>query len=57
MSDERPYPQSLCHACVHLRDVKGARSYFLLCSEGRPPKYPPQPVRQCPCFVAKAPEP
>lgn len=53
---ERPFPQSVCHGCAHLRLVTAARSTFLQCGEGRPPKYPPQPVRRCP-FFAPAPPP
>lgn len=49
MSDA-PFSDSLCHRCAHLRRVEAARSSFLKCEDGRPPKYPPQPVRQCPFF-------
>ncbi|MEW5737937.1 MAG: hypothetical protein AB1938_03370 [Myxococcota bacterium] len=50
-----PFPDSLCHRCAHLRRVEGARSSFLQCGEGRPPKYPAQPVRACPYFEAAQP--
>jgi hypothetical protein len=48
-----PFPTSLCHACAHKRDVVAARSTFLRCAEGRPPKYPPQPVTRCPSFAPR----
>jgi hypothetical protein len=42
---------SLCESCKHLREVRTARSRFLLCqlSVTNPayPKYPPQPVVRC----------
>lgn len=47
---EAPFPDSTCHRCAHLRVVGAARSTFLRCEEGRPPKYPAQPVRTCPFF-------
>ena len=53
---ERPFPESRCHGCAHGRVVTAARSSFLLCEDGRPPKYPPQPVGRCP-FFAPAPPP
>ena len=49
-----PFPTSLCHGCVHKRDVKSARSWFLRCVELET-KYAPQPVRACPLFEASAP--
>ncbi|HLL25345.1 MAG TPA: hypothetical protein VK427_24585 [Kofleriaceae bacterium] len=49
-----PFPQSLCHRCVHVKRVESARgSVFLMCQEPTLPKYLPQPVRVCACFVAK----
>ena len=34
MSDEPPFPESLCHRCVHLRVVRSGRgSTFLMCQE------------------------
>jgi hypothetical protein len=42
---------SLCVTCQFKRDIRTARSCFLLCqlSNSNPAfaKYPPQPVRQC----------
>ena len=42
---------SLCETCQNMREVRTARSRFLLCelSVTNPgfPKYPPQPVIQC----------
>jgi hypothetical protein len=50
-SDE-PFPDSLCHRCVHLRVIEsGKGSRFLMCREPSLPKYPPQPVTQCPRFT------
>jgi hypothetical protein len=43
---------SLCHRCMHKRDVKAARSWFLLCLKAQT-KYVPQPVRTCPLFEPK----
>jgi hypothetical protein len=43
-----PFPESLCHRCVHLRVVDSAKgSTFLMCQEPSLPKYGPQPVRTC----------
>lgn len=53
MPDELPFPESRCHACAHKRDVKTARSHFLMCTQGTPPKYPPQPVRACAYFTPR----
>jgi len=58
-SEERPaaplpFPTSLCHRCTALRLVTGKNSTFLQCS-ALPQKYPPQPVRSCAAFAAKAP--
>jgi hypothetical protein len=45
------YPGSLCHECVHKKDVTTKHSSFLLCL-AKPDKYPPQPVLQCADFSA-----
>ena len=50
-SDE-PFPESLCHRCEAVKQVKGANSVFLMCT-ALPVKYPRQPVRQCPAFRLK----
>jgi hypothetical protein len=46
--------QSLCESCRNLREVRTARSRFLLCelsvTNADYPKYPPQPVMQCDGF-------
>lgn len=50
-----PFPESLCHRCVHLRLVtSGKGSTFLMCQEPSLPKYPPQPVRACPKFSPRS---
>jgi hypothetical protein len=49
-----PFPESLCHRCVHLRMVQGARSAFLRCDAPALPKYPRQPVLDCPAFTRLA---
>jgi hypothetical protein len=58
VSDEsapaRPFPTSLCHQCVHKRDVQTARSWFLRCVKLEM-KYAPQPVRACAMFEAAPP--
>lgn len=51
-----PFQESLCHRCRHLRLVKTERSTFLRCAV-LPNKYPPQPVRSCPLFEQKQPDP
>ena len=42
---------SLCETCGNVREVRTARSRFLLCGLSLPdaayPKYPPQPVVRC----------
>jgi hypothetical protein len=49
-----PFPTSQCHGCLHLRRVDSGRgSTFLRCLEPSRPKYPPQPVRDCPVFTPK----
>jgi hypothetical protein len=51
-----PFPDALCHRCVHLRLVtSGKGSQFLMCQEPTLPKYPPQPVRACSRFSANTP--
>jgi hypothetical protein len=44
-------PPSLCESCANVREVRTARSRFLLCelslADADYPKYPPQPVVQC----------
>jgi hypothetical protein len=50
VSDELPYPESICHACgAPPRYVKTASSTFILCPL-LPDKYPRQPVLTCPLF-------
>ena len=49
---DEPFPESMCHRCVHLRVIKsGKGSVFLMCQEPSLPKYPPQPVRLCRLFT------
>jgi hypothetical protein len=56
MTDAPPFPDSLCHRCVHLRLVRsGKGSTFLMCQEPSLPKYTAQPVRVCRGFLAAAP--
>jgi hypothetical protein len=42
---------SLCESCKNMREVRTARSRFLLCelsvTNAAYPKYPPQPVVRC----------
>ena len=42
---------SLCETCGNVREVRTARSRFLLCglslTDAACPKYPPQPVVRC----------
>ncbi len=49
--------QSLCESCRNLREIRTARSRFLLCelsvTNADYPKYPPQPVVQCEGFQSK----
>lgn len=48
---------SLCESCRNMREVRTARSRFLLCglsgTHADYPKYPPQPVVHCDGFQAK----
>jgi hypothetical protein len=48
-----PFPDSLCHRCVHVRIVRSERSAYVLCREPTLPKYASQPIRACPAFTAK----
>jgi hypothetical protein len=45
---------SLCETCENMREVRTARSRFLLCglsvTDPAYPKYPPQPVVRCDGF-------
>jgi hypothetical protein len=55
MTDALPFPESLCHRCVHLRLVRsGKGSTFLMCQEPSLPKYTAQPVRVCRGFATLA---
>ena len=44
-------PVLICESCANVREVRTARSRFLLCGLARTnaayPKYPPQPVVRC----------
>jgi hypothetical protein len=48
---EQTMTPSLCESCKHVREVRTARSRFLLCqlsaTNAEYPKYPPQPVVRC----------
>ena len=48
---------SLCESCRHLREVRTARSRFLLCelslTNDNYPKYPSQPVVRCVGYAAQ----
>lgn len=48
---------SLCETCKNLREVRTARSRFLLCelssNNAAYPKYPPQPVVRCNGYHAR----
>ena len=50
---------SLCETCRHLREVRTARSRFLLCelslTNAGFAKYPPQPVVRCSGYEALKP--
>ena len=43
--------KSLCETCQNMREVRTARSRFLLCElsvvDDAYPKYPPQPIVRC----------
>jgi hypothetical protein len=49
--------QSLCETCRNVREVRTARSRFLLCelsvTNDAYPKYPPQPVVRCDGYQCK----
>ena len=52
-----PFPESLCHSCAAPpRYVRSARSVFILCPL-LPDKYPRQPVRACPLYRPRDPDP
>jgi hypothetical protein len=53
MSDELPFPQSLCHRCVNLRLVRTKTSTFLMCLHPELPKYPRQPIVSCRGFAPR----
>ena len=56
MTDELPFPESLCHRCRHLRIVRSAKgSCFLMGQEPSLPKYTAQPVRACRGFAPPGP--
>ena len=48
---------SLCESCQNMREVRTARSRFLLCelsvTNDNYPKYPPQPVVRCEGYEVK----
>jgi hypothetical protein len=46
---DRPFGESLCWRCVHHREIKAARSTFVMCT-ALPVKYPRQPVTACVAF-------
>jgi hypothetical protein len=55
LPDPLPWPESLCHRCAAPpKYVRTKSSVFIHCPL-LPQKYPPQPVRQCPLFVAAEP--
>ncbi|HEX9604380.1 MAG TPA: hypothetical protein VF973_11570 [Myxococcales bacterium] len=57
MSEELPFPESLCHRCAAPpRYVRTGTSTFILCPL-LPEKYPRQPVRSCPLFRPRSGEP
>jgi hypothetical protein len=45
----KPFPESLCWRCANHREIKAARSTFLMCS-ALTTKYPRQPVATCSAF-------
>jgi hypothetical protein len=49
---------SLCETCENAREVRTARSRFLLCqlsvTNAAYPKYPPQPVLRCGVYQPRA---
>jgi hypothetical protein len=46
---DRPFAESLCWRCAHHREIKAARSTFVMCT-ALSVKYPRQPVRSCAAF-------
>ena len=46
---DRPFAESLCWRCANHREIKAARSTFVMCT-ALPVKYPRQPVRTCGAF-------
>jgi hypothetical protein len=48
-TDGTPFAESLCWRCRACREIKAARSTFLMCT-ALAVKYPPQPVRACAAF-------
>ena len=50
--------QSLCETCGNLREVRTARSRFLLCelsvTNAAYPKYPPQQIMQCDGYQSRS---
>jgi len=48
----RPFPESLCHRCVHQRLVSTKTSQFIMCS-ALASKYPRQPVLSCTAFTLR----
>jgi hypothetical protein len=58
-SSSRPVKmiESLCETCANMREVRTAKSRFVLCrlsaaNDGYP-KYPPQPICRCAGFEPK----
>ena len=49
---------TLCATCRNMRDVRTARSRFLLCelslTNAAYPKYPPQPVARCDGYQSRS---
>ena len=55
--ENEPMTQSLCESCQNVREVRTARSRFLLCelsvTNDDYPKYPPQPIVRCDGYKPK----
>jgi hypothetical protein len=49
---ERPFPESMCWQCAHHKEVRTARSTFVLCT-ALAVKYPRQPMRTCSAFTER----
>ena len=49
--------ESLCETCANMREVRTAKSRFVLCqlsaANNGYPKYPPQPICRCAGFEPK----